>query len=202
MNSNLKILIQGDNMKKLLYTTLLLNILAINLRAHEKCAELQKRVETKTNPVITNSPVLKEDSKKNENIKQNIYFDYEKLVKAATLARENAYAPYSKFKVGAAVLTEDGKIFTGCNVENASYGLTVCAERNAIFKAVSEGYTKFVAIAVVLDDKDCGRPCGACRQVIYEFNSQIPVIMSNLEGKVEIESISELLPKSFDLEQK
>ncbi|GAI31795.1 unnamed protein product [marine sediment metagenome] len=120
--------------------------------------------------------------------------EYKKLIKEAEKARKRAYTPYSKFKVGAAVLCADGKIFTGCNIENASFGLAVCAERVAIFKAISEGSTKFEVIAVIGDtDKPCF-PCGACRQVISEFGEDIPLIMANLKGDVKIKKIKELLP--------
>jgi cytidine deaminase len=123
--------------------------------------------------------------------------EYKKLIKEAKKARKRAYTPYSKFKVGAAVLCVDGKIFTGCNIENASFGLTVCAERIAIFKAISEGSTKIEAIAVIGDtDKSCS-PCGACRQVISEFGEDIPLIMANLKGDVKIKKIKELLPEAF-----
>ena len=123
--------------------------------------------------------------------------DYEKLIKEAEKARKRAYTPYSKFKVGAAVLSADGKIFTGCNIENASFGMSVCAERVAIFKAISEGSTKFEAIAVIGDtDKPCS-PCGACRQVISEFSENILLIMANLKGDVKIKKIRELLPEAF-----
>ncbi|HAJ32801.1 MAG TPA: cytidine deaminase [Candidatus Atribacteria bacterium] len=123
--------------------------------------------------------------------------EYKKLIKEAEKARKKAYTPYSKFKVGAAVLGVDGKIFTGCNIENASFGLTVCAERVAIFKAISEGSTKFEAIAVIGDtDKPCSS-CGACRQVISEFGEDIPLIMANLKGDVKIKKIKELLPEAF-----
>ncbi len=118
------------------------------------------------------------------------------LIQAAIEARRNAYAPYSRFKVGAAVLTKEGKIFTGCNVENASYGLSMCAERVAIFKAVSEGYKDFIAIAVVADTDDPVKPCGACRQVMAEFGN-FDVIMANLKGDVKIMKVSELLPEAF-----
>lgn len=119
------------------------------------------------------------------------------LIKKAKEAREKAYAPYSKYKVGAALLTTKGKIYTGCNVENASYGLTNCAERTAIFKAVSEGEQKFKAIAIVLDAEEYGAPCGACRQVIREFGIDIDVIMATVKGKYEIMKIKDLLPYSF-----
>ena len=122
---------------------------------------------------------------------------FKKLIKEAEKARKRAYTPYSKFKVGAAVLCDDGKIFTGCNIENASFGLALCAERVAIFKAVSEGSTKFEAIAVIGDtDKPCS-PCGACRQVISEFDENIPLIMANLKGDVKIKKIGDLLPEAF-----
>lgn len=119
------------------------------------------------------------------------------LIEAAREAREKAYCPYSKFKVGAALLAESGKIYTGVNVENASYGLTNCAERTALFKAVSEGERKFKAIAVVLDAPDFGAPCGACRQVIYEFGRNMDVIMATVSGKYKIMKADELLPLAF-----
>ena len=123
--------------------------------------------------------------------------EYKKLISEAEKARKMAYTPYSKFKVGAAVLSVDGKIFNGCNIENASFGLSVCAERVAIFKAISEGSTKFEAIAVIGDtDKPCS-PCGACRQVISEFGEDIPLIMTNLKGDIKIKKIGELLPEAF-----
>ncbi|HDK26873.1 MAG TPA: cytidine deaminase [Candidatus Atribacteria bacterium] len=123
---------------------------------------------------------------------------YERLFKEAKKAREKAYTPYSKFKVGAAVLTTDGKIFTGCNIENASFGLTVCAERVAILKAISEGSYKFEAMAIIGDTKRPCSPCGACRQVISEFGEDIKIAMSNLKGDVKIKKISELLPEAFN----
>ncbi len=120
----------------------------------------------------------------------------EKLVEIAKKARENAYAPYSNFKVGAAILTEDGKVFTGANVENASYGLSICAERVALFKAVSEGYRKFKMIAVVADTERPVPPCGACRQVLAEFGD-MEVVMANLKGEMKTWKLSELLPEAF-----
>lgn len=119
-----------------------------------------------------------------------------KLIEAARQAREKAYAPYSRFKVGAAVLTSDGKIYTGCNIENASYGMSNCAERTAIFKAVSEGETKLEALAVIGDTNAPISPCGACRQVIAEFGIK-QVAMANLKGGVKIVTLEELLPFSF-----
>lgn len=119
------------------------------------------------------------------------------LIEAARKSREYAYAPYSKFKVGAAVLDKNGKIFTGCNVENVSYGLSNCAERTAIFKAVSEGSLELTAIAVVADTEKPVAPCGACRQVMSEFGIN-KVIMSNLEDNEYVVTLQELLPYSFE----
>src|SRR5271170_4406690 len=124
--------------------------------------------------------------------------DHESLVTAAKQARENAHAPYSNFRVGAAVRASSGRIFGGCNIENATYGLTVCAERVAIFKALSEGERNFDAIAVVTDGARLTPPCGACRQIIWEFCGDIPVLLTNLEGKVEKETSAGLLPRQFD----
>lgn len=124
--------------------------------------------------------------------------DNEKLIEAAKSAREKAFAPYSNFKVGAAVETDDGEIFIGCNIESASYGLTVCAERVAIWKAVSEGKNKFEKIAVVVDTNELTPPCGACRQIIWEFCGDVPIVLSNLQGQTEIVQMKELLPKAFD----
>lgn len=120
------------------------------------------------------------------------------LVKIAQKARENAYAPYSKFKVGAALETKTGKIYTGANVENSSFGLSMCAERIAIFKAVSEGEKEFKRLAIVADTKDVVSPCGACRQVMSEFGN-FKVILSNLNGEVKLTSVEKLLPGAFDL---
>ena len=120
----------------------------------------------------------------------------EELVEMAKRARENAYAPYSNFRVGAVILTESGEIYTGCNIENSSYGLSICAERVALFKAVSEGHRRFKAVAVVADTEEPVRPCGACRQVLWEFGD-MEVIMANLKGDVEVARLSELLPEAF-----
>jgi len=124
--------------------------------------------------------------------------EHEVLIAAATKVRENAHAKFSNFKVGAALRSPSGKIFTGCNVENATYGLTLCAERVAIFKAVSEGERRFDAIAVVTDTDTLTPPCGACRQIIWEFCGDIPVVLANLKGKVEVLRMSQLFPKPFD----
>ena len=120
------------------------------------------------------------------------------LVEAARQARENAHAPYSNFRVGAALRATSGRIFGGSNVENATYGLTVCAERVAIFKAMSEGERGFDAIAVVTDTDMLTPPCGACRQLIWEFCGDVPVILANLKGKSETLQMRELFPKPFD----
>ena len=120
------------------------------------------------------------------------------LVAAATDARRNAYAPFSKFLVGAAVEDEQGRIFTGCNVENASYGLTICAERTAVFKGISEGSRRFRRVAVVTDTETLTPPCGACRQVLWEFCGDVDVVLSNLSGKTETLRLSALIPRAFD----
>lgn len=122
----------------------------------------------------------------------------EELVKAAKEARQNSYAPYSDFRVGAAIETDDGEIYTGCNVESASYGLTVCAERVAIWKAISEGKHKITNIAVVADTKELTPPCGVCRQIIWEFGGNIPVTLANLNGGRETVEMKDLLPRAFD----
>jgi len=124
--------------------------------------------------------------------------DSDRLVDAAREARERAIAPYSKFKVGAALLARDGRVFTGCNVENASYGLTVCAERVAIFKALSEGKHSFTRIAVVADTASPTPPCGACRQIIWEFCGDIPVVLANLADVKATLQMKDLLPWPFD----
>jgi cytidine deaminase len=122
--------------------------------------------------------------------------DMESLIRAAKEAREKAYSPYSNFKVGAAVMTPSGKIYSGCNVENVSYGLTNCAERTAIYKAVSEGEHSFIALAVVADTEGPVAPCGACRQVIAEFGIE-QIILGNIKGHTKILSLEEILPYAF-----
>jgi cytidine deaminase len=124
------------------------------------------------------------------------YMQTDNLIEAAKKAREFSYSPYSKFKVGAAVLAKSGKIYSGCNIENASYGITNCAERTAIFKAVSAGEREFTALAVIADADGPVAPCGACRQVIAEFNIG-QIIMANLKGNIKIVTLEELLPFSF-----
>ena len=118
------------------------------------------------------------------------------LLKAAREVREKAYAPYSRFQVGAALLTKSGKVFTGCNVENLSYGLTICAERNAVFAAVAAGEKDFESIAVVADSVSPITPCGACRQVLIEFSSDLTVTSENLQGTRHETTIAELLPRA------
>ncbi len=131
--------------------------------------------------------------------------DFDLLVKKAYEGREKAYAPYSNFKVGAAVLAEDGKIYTGCNIENASYGATNCAERTAIFKAVSEGNRTIQAIAIVGVENDYTYPCGICRQVIVEFATEdIAIILGKSPTEYIVKSMKEILPGAFtkaDLEK-
>lgn len=124
--------------------------------------------------------------------------DYEALIAAATQSRENAHAAFSNFRVGAALRATSGRIFGGCNVENATYGLTVCAERVAILKAISEGERGFDAIAVVTDTDTPASPCGACRQLIWEFCGDVPVILANLKGKTETIAMRDLFPRPFD----
>jgi len=121
------------------------------------------------------------------------------LIGAALLVRENAFAPYSKFKVGAALEDIEGGIHTGCNVENATYGLTVCAERNAVFKAISEGVRKFRRLAVVADTDTLTPPCGACRQILWEFCGDVEIVLANLHGTTETYHLKDLFPKPFDV---
>ena len=122
----------------------------------------------------------------------------DKLIAAALEVRENAHAPFSGFKVGAAVEDESGRVFTGCNVENATYGLTVCAERVAIFKAISEGARKFTRVVVAADTDVLTPPCGACRQILWEFCGDVELVMTNLRGKSEKLRLAELFPRAFD----
>ena len=121
-----------------------------------------------------------------------------RLWEAAKAARENAHALYSGFKVGAALETSDGAIVGGCNIENATYGLTICAERVAIFKAISEGERGFDAVAVVTDTDSLTPPCGACRQIIWEFCGDAEVVLANLKGKIEHHRMAALFPRPFD----
>jgi cytidine deaminase len=120
------------------------------------------------------------------------------LHEAARAARENAYAPFSKFRVGAALECPGGRVFTGCNVENATYGLTVCAERVAVWKAVSEGARTFQRIAICADTPALTPPCGACRQILWEFCGDIEITLLNLSGASEVIHLSKLFPRAFD----
>lgn len=123
----------------------------------------------------------------------------EALLAAALAARENAFAPFSKFKVGAAIEDEGGRIHTGCNVESATYGLTLCAERVAVFKAISEGTRQFRRVAVAADTDVLTPPCGACRQVLWEFCGDVEIVLVNPRGKIETYRLKELFPKPFDV---
>jgi cytidine deaminase len=122
----------------------------------------------------------------------------DKLIEAAIESRQRAHAPYSKFLVGAAIEDSDGRIHTGCNVENSTYGLTICAERLAVFKAMSEGVRKFRRVAVAADTEILTPPCGACRQILWEFCGDIEITLVNLAGKSETLRLKDLLPRAFD----
>ena len=120
------------------------------------------------------------------------------LLETALRARGHAHAPYSNFRVGAALEAEDGTVYTGCNIENASYGLTMCAERVALFKALSEGARRFRRVAVAADTHTLTPPCGPCRQLLWEFCRDAEVVLVNLEGRTEQFSMRDLLPRAFD----
>jgi cytidine deaminase len=124
--------------------------------------------------------------------------DFRPLIEAALQARLQSVAPFSNFLVGAAVRTENGKIYTGCNIESASYGLTVCAERVAIWKALSEGERHFTELAVVADTEVLTPPCGTCRQIIWEFAKGASIVFANLRGESETFRMVDLLPRAFD----
>lgn len=121
------------------------------------------------------------------------------LVEAARIAAGRAYAPYSRFRVGAALLTKSGKVFAGCNVENASYGLTICAERNAIFSAIAAGEREFERMVIYTPTKSLTGPCGACRQVMVEFAPNLKVVLVNGSGRTRTYRLSKLLPERFAL---
>lgn len=133
--------------------------------------------------------------------KIQVDYDYQKLIDEATQARENAYAPNSNFKVGAALLTKDGKIFTGCNIEYTIPVLGLCAERTALAKAISEGYKDFKAIAVIANSPDPCAPCGVCRQALLEFSTDMDIVMTNIAGKIRIQKITELVPHYFSAKE-
>ena len=120
------------------------------------------------------------------------------LIAEATAARVRSVAPFSNFLVGAALQTDEGKVFTGCNVESASYGLTVCAERVAIWKALSEGERDFARLVIVADTEQLTPPCGTCRQIIWEFCKHATIVLANLQGQKEELDIADLLPRAFD----
>jgi cytidine deaminase len=120
------------------------------------------------------------------------------LIEAAIRVRENAHAPYSQFKVGAAVEDSEGRIYTGCNVENSTYGLSLCAERVAVFKAVSEGAKNFHRVAVVADTAVLTPPCGACRQILWEFCGDAELVLANLQGQTETLRLRDIFPRAFD----
>ena len=122
----------------------------------------------------------------------------EDLLAAASRARERAVAPFSNFRVGAAIETVDGKVYTGCNIESASYGLTVCAERVAIWKALSEGATSFSRLVIVADTETPTPPCGTCRQIIWEYCRDTNLVLANLRGETQVTNIHDLLPRAFD----
>ncbi len=123
--------------------------------------------------------------------------DAKKLLEEANKGKEKAYVPYSGFRVGAALLTKKGTIYTGCNIENASYSVTICAERTALFKAVSEGEREFEAIAVVSDSSHWSYPCGSCLQVLREFSGDLKIIVGNNKGDYEVKGIHQLFPFPF-----
>jgi cytidine deaminase len=120
------------------------------------------------------------------------------VIEAARAVRENAHAPFSGFKVGAAIEDSAGRIYSGCNVESATYGLTLCAERVAVFKAISDGARSFRRIAVVTDTDTLTPPCGACRQILWELCGDLPVLLTNLQGKTETLQLKDLFPRPFD----
>ena len=122
---------------------------------------------------------------------------YKALSRLASAAKRFSYSPYSHFRVGAALLTSSGKVYTGCNIENSSYGLTMCAERTALFKAVSEGHKKFKALAIASDAQGVTPPCGACRQVIIDLAGDIDIILTKRGGGMEIIKMNDLLPHAF-----
>jgi cytidine deaminase len=123
---------------------------------------------------------------------------FQKLIETAKIARLQSVAPFSNFLVGAALKTQAGKVYTGCNVESASYGLTVCAERVAIWKALSEGEREFTELAIVADTESLTPPCGTCRQIIHEFCKNATIVLANLRDETQTCSIKELLPRAFD----
>ncbi len=129
---------------------------------------------------------------------QRLPVDMQQLIAAAVRAKQKALAPYSKFHVGAAIVTADGKLFDGCNIESSSFGLTCCAERVAIYKALSEGARDFVSLAVAADTNEFTTPCGACRQVLWDYARNLHIILVNLAGATREYRLEDLLPQAFD----
>ena len=125
--------------------------------------------------------------------------NYQEMLDIAKEVSKNAYAPFSKFVVGACILTTGGKYYSGCNVENSSYGLTICAERCAIFKAISDGEKEIQAVAIYSPNTDACYPCGACRQVIYEFAVEGAQIITEKDGAIKVDFINDLLPHGFKM---
>lgn len=129
-------------------------------------------------------------------------YDYKSLMDKAKEASKMSYSPFSKFAVGAGVLTKNGKIYSGCNIENSSFGMTICAERCAIFKAISEGEKEIVAVAIYSPNEDDCYPCGACRQVMYEFQGETEIeIITEDKGKLNIKKLSDFLPYGFKIRE-
>ena len=126
--------------------------------------------------------------------------DHHALSHLAAKAKRYSFSPFSRFRVGAALLTNGGAVYTGCNIENSSYGLTMCAERTALFKAISEGERSFVALAIASDEDDFTPPCGACRQVIMDLAGNIDIIMRTRRGRIRVRAMSDLLPDPFSVE--
>ena len=135
------------------------------------------------------------------NLKGLTLAEVQQIISMATEAKKFSYSPYSKFRVGAVVMTTDGEFYSGCNVENAAYGETICAERVAIPKAVSEGKKRFKAVGVNTDSEDCTTPCGSCRQFIREFGRNVVIVCSNVHGQFKVYTMDELLPDSFGPEK-
>lgn len=129
-------------------------------------------------------------------------YDYKSLMDKAKEASKMSYSPFSKFAVGAGVLTKNGKVYSGCNIENSSFGMTICAERCAIFKAISEGEKEIVAVAIYSPNEDDCYPCGACRQVMYEFQGENEIeIITEDKGKLNIKKLSDFLPYGFKIRE-
>jgi len=163
---------------------------------------MKNRGQTERSPVFRNTAKKTKASAINMAATRkpgNVPSDPGFLLEAALAARVHAFAPYSHFQVGAALEDDAGRIHTGCNVENATYGLTVCAERVAVFKAISEGVRKFRRIAISADTDTLTPPCGACRQILWEFCGDIEIILVNPRGKTETYQLKDLFPKPFDV---